>query len=136
VSSQTNPTTRAGSRRALRDHVAPHRVTDEDEPFETELLDDGRDIVAERLYRPLLASKARFTVPCKIDRDDLEILGELFQLCCPIASITGPTVDEHECWRSLAMHFIGNANTVGRSDELSLVPCAFGIDHFPPGSGQ
>src|SRR5262249_47265192 len=75
VSVQPNQSCDAAPKPARRfcDYGAAHWVTDEDDPFETELLYDGGDIVAERLHGPRLAAESRFTMPCEIDGDDLEL---------------------------------------------------------------
>ncbi len=105
--------------RRLDDDVASHRVADEHDPLEAELVRHRRHVAAERFDRPGLATETGLPVAAEVDGHDLVRPRERRDLLPPIASVARPAVHENEGGRPRAVGLVRNLDAVASGDGLS-----------------
>jgi hypothetical protein len=106
---------------SLQDHIAAHRVADEDEIVQPELIHDGRDVASEGSHRPVFAVDPRFTVTRQVDRHDFELSGEGFPLQLPVAAIARPAMDQQQRWSADPDDVISDLRAIERGCEAGHV---------------
>jgi hypothetical protein len=95
-----------GDPRGFDDHGPAHRVADQDDAFQSQAIDDRRNILAERGKRPVIAIQTRISMSGEIESHYSMDLGEVIELPLPVPTVTRPAVHEDHRDRSLTGHLI------------------------------
>jgi hypothetical protein len=103
----------------FRDDVASHRVADEHDIVELQVVHDGDHVVAERRHRPSLAAGSRLAMAGEIEGDDSVPPGEVRDLASPVGPIARPAVDKHQRTPLRASDLVTDGDAVVRERDLA-----------------